>query len=140
MSDSNDEPKLRFLTRGNGLTPDYDAQARGIRRFHGWKHDPTKGPRFKDSITGEQKAHGGFEKQVRQIVEIPISNPHRNEYIRHLREGSLWPADSETAQLAGVPFDPTYGGEHDVDTPPAPAAAKAPVAPTHEAAHAAAAE
>lgn len=98
---------LRVLPRGTGRVPDYEAQESGIRKSVGWRHDRTLGPEFVDPSTNETRNHGGFVRHS-NIVTVP----HRVEYIRALREYSLWPADEETARAANVAFDATFGGEH----------------------------
>jgi hypothetical protein len=104
------EAKLRVLPRGKALVPNYEAQEGGVRRFHGWKHDASLGPSFVDESTKVMHHHGGFVKGVGEVVELPM----RGEYIRHLRDGDLWPADEPTARACGAKWDPTFGGEHDV--------------------------
>lgn len=109
---------LRFLAKGAGMTPNYAAQAGGIRCFHGYKFDSTLGPKvaMRDEFgrsTAEVRNHGAFVKSLGEIVTVDFFDQHRGEYIRHLRDGDLWPADEYTAQLAGVAFDPKFGGEHD---------------------------
>ena len=115
---------LRVLPRGTALVPDYEAFAHpaGIRRFHGWRHDPTLGDFVQEQVRTKWQPsgvrQGGFVKQDDQVVEVPDSAEMR----RHLRgderkaewNGDLWPADPETAALVGVPFDPTFGDEHPV--------------------------
>lgn len=144
MSNPNAEPMLRFLSKGTAFVQHYGAMKAGQRRFHGWEHKPNIGAEYEDG--GEKRRHGAFAKRLGHIIEVPMSDPHVTEYIRHLRDGDLWPADEYTAQFSGRPFDPTFGGEHDVPTPPDHAdvarevAGPAPEAPTHDAAHSAAAE
>jgi hypothetical protein len=109
--------KLRFLAKGTAMVPHYEAQKGNVRRFHGWKHDPTLGPKFKvlDHLgrpTEETKNHGGFVKQLGQIISVGIHSEFAGEYIRHLRDGDLWPADEYTARMAKVKFDPDFGAEH----------------------------
>lgn len=126
-----DVTKLRVLARGTGRVPDYQAQSAGIRRFHGWKHDPKLGPEFVDPVTKQKKNHGGYVRQS-DVVELPVTT----EYIRHLRVGDLWPADEATAQLVGRPFEPDFGGEHPSMAPEAkesPAPAHEEPAPVHDA-------
>ena len=108
---------LRFLARGTGMVPDYAAQAGGVRRFHGFVFDTSLGPKFQEKddlgrVTGRVAQHGAFVKQIGLVVEVPSSSRYLSEYIRHLRDGDLWPADEATAQWCGRPFDPLFGGEH----------------------------
>lgn len=102
---------LRFLPRGTALVPHYEQQEAGRRRFHGWKHDPTQGPSYLDPQTKQPRHHGAYVKQS-DVIAVPLSSRYLAEYLRHLREGDLWPADEATAQRAGVRFDATFGGEH----------------------------
>jgi len=111
------QQKLRFMAKGTAMVPHYESQAGGTRRFHGWKHDATLGPKFKmlDTLgreTGQTSHHGGFVKQLGQVVAVGVRSQFAAEYLRHLRDGDLWPGDAFTAQAAGVDFDPDYGGEH----------------------------
>lgn len=112
------QPPLKFLPRGTGMVTDYGQMRAGVRRFHGFKHDPTLGPKLplvddKGVPTGAVGNHGAFVKQLGEVVTVPFEDQHRGEYIRAMRDGDLWPADEYTAQLAGVAFDKTFGGEHD---------------------------
>jgi hypothetical protein len=109
--------KLRVLPRGTGMVPDYESQM--VRRFHGWRHDPTLGhdvpitkgmqPARDGSVTQKSGAFVKLEAtRPEHVIELPVTT----EYLRHLREGSLWPADEATAQEAQCPYDPAFGGEH----------------------------
>jgi len=125
------DQKLRVLARGTALVPKYEAQANRLNSFVGWSCQAI-GPEFVDPETRQPRRHAGFVKRVGEVVELPV----RAEYLRHLRDRDLWPADEATAQIACVPFDPKYGGEHDDKakaardsevaslTKPAPSAAK----------------
>lgn len=111
--------KLRFYARGYALVPDYHAQESGARRFHGWKHDPQQGPEFEGehrnpngAVERRKERHGGFVRQTGEVHSIPSNSPFLGEYIRHLRDGDLWPADAETAAFVGRQFDPEFEGEH----------------------------
>jgi hypothetical protein len=42
----------------------------------------------------------------------PTEVPLDGYFIKRLQKGELWPADTATAKIAGVPFDPTFGGEY----------------------------
>lgn len=110
------DPPLRVLPRGTALVQDYRSLIEtGTNRFHGWKWDGTLGPEFeyKDAKGETRKTrHGGRVKHVDQVVVILPDDPHRAEYLRHLRDGDLWAADEATAQAAGVPFEPEFLGEH----------------------------
>jgi hypothetical protein len=112
-------PPLKFLARGTGMVPNYEALMGSgrLRAFHGWTHDATLGGANVDfdvrgvpmSSSGNQ---GAFVKQLGKVIEIPFASPYRGEYLRHLRDGDLWPVDVYTAQLAGIKHDPKFGGEH----------------------------
>ena len=115
---------LRVLSRGTALVPDYEAlkhPTHSVRRFHGWRHDPSHGDLIPEQDgqgrwAPSDKRQGAFAKLHDEVVEVPDSA----EVRRHLRgdersaewDGDLWPADEETALFVDVPFDPTFGGEH----------------------------
>ena len=102
---------LRVLPRGTALVQDYAALLdTGTNRFHGWKWDAELGP-LGAGDDGSQH-HGGRVKLVDQVVEIPGSAAHRADYLKHLQNGDLWPADEATAQAAGIAHEPDFGGEH----------------------------
>ncbi len=112
------QPPLKFLPRGSGMVTDYTAMRSGIRRFHGYRHDATLGPKMplvdaQGVPTGAVGNHGAFVKQLGDVITVPFEDQHRGEYIRAMRDGDLWPADEYTSSLCGVPFDKTFGGEHD---------------------------
>lgn len=123
------EPKrLRFLSRGTALVPNYESAKSGVRRFHGWKHHTEIGidaPVVEDDgrpetdakgkPTGRTVRLGGFVKQLGQVTAVGIHSEFAGEYIRHLRDGDLWAADEFTARTARVKFDASFGGEHDDD-------------------------
>jgi hypothetical protein len=97
------DEKLRVYARGNAMVPNYEAQ--GARtggqpnRFHthGWE---ACGPKFHDVESGLVRRHIAWMKRVGEPIELPVTA----EYIKHLQWGDLYPADPETACLAGVPF------------------------------------
>lgn len=86
---------LSFFSRGTALVFDLEAHAAGVRRFVGRSYDSTVGA-----------AGGWVPKTEPQVV------PFRAEYVSACKAGDLWAADKETASDCGVPFDPSYGGEH----------------------------
>ncbi len=125
---------LRFLTRDKiedpfaetpkrqpRLVPHYGNETHPSRRapvFHGMHHDITAGPSFVDAVTKQRKNHGGFVKKVGHVIEIAADDPHVSEYMLHVRrDHDLWPADEATAAYCGVPFDPTFAGEHERTAP-----------------------
>jgi len=109
------DDKIRVLPRGTARVQDYGAlMGSGMNRFHGWTLDSTLGKPFTDPATRQPRRHAVYLKKlgVEAAVEISVDDPYYGEYVRHLRDGDLWPADLETAQRANVKFDPTFGDEH----------------------------
>jgi hypothetical protein len=113
--------KLRMMAVGgeNGgpLVPHYGAQAQGIRRYVGRRLDPSqgslfesreivKGPNGKPQLVTVTRRNAVFVPSAEPVMEVDETDPHVSEYIRHMRDGDLLPADAATAKLAGVPFDP----------------------------------
>jgi hypothetical protein len=99
-------PKATLLVRrkGTAMVQNYETGAQ-VRRFHGWKHDPTAGEEFSDpNDHGKVKAQGAF---VGHDADIAV--PNTVDYRRAVADGDLWPANQETAQECGVPFDSTFG-------------------------------
>ena len=94
---------LRVRRKGTAMVPHYETHPQ-VRRFHGWKFDPTLGEEFEHPETKSMVRAGGFGSHD-DVIEVPDTV----EYRRHLRDGDLWPADQDTAQAAGVPFDPSFG-------------------------------
>jgi len=117
---------------GGPLVPDYGAQAtQTMHRKVGRRLDPTKGLKFTSAeiVRGPngQEQHIEVERRHAVLVphpdeivfEYPVSGPFATEYLRHLRDGDLIPADQATAdagaQLGKSPinghectFDPTF--------------------------------
>lgn len=140
------------------LVPNYEAQkarasspaAFHVPVFHGIHNDSTSGREFVDPETKEKKRHLVLARKVAQEIVIPMTSEHLTEYVKHAKAHDLWPANEATAEYCGVPFDPKFGGEHDVAaTPQSPADAAvaaltgeahatepdhgtAPAAPSHE--------
>lgn len=112
-----DEP-----VRSLRMVPDLVAQKAGVRKFHGLRHDPKAGPEFTDPKTLQVKNHGGFVGLRGEVIALPITT----ENLRALRDGDFWAADEATARVAGVSFDPTFGGEHPPITPASAPKAEAP--------------
>lgn len=87
--------RLRFYARGQAQVTDPHAQERGVRRCIG--------RRWQEVLPG-------------RWAWVPTEKPQEVLYDHFLadaaRKGDLWPADKETADALGIPFDPTYGGEH----------------------------
>lgn len=110
---SND--KLRVLPRGTARVQNYGALlGAGVNHFHGWTLDRTIGKPFNDPDTKQPRRHAVYLKNlgIESVVEISLEDEHLGEYIKHLRDGDLWPADAASAAIAGVKFDPSFGGEH----------------------------
>lgn len=90
--------------------------------FHGWKHDSTLGNEYEDAELrtadrktgvvkpGPTRRDGAFVKHAPDVIVVP----NTVEYRRALVDKSLWPADQATAQIAGVPFDCTFGDEEEL--------------------------
>jgi hypothetical protein len=109
---------LRVLPRGTAKVQDYGALlGNRVNRFHGWQPNVDIGALFVDPDDKQQKRNLVHVKRVgvEHAIEISMSNPHVGEYIRHLRDGDLWPADQATATAIGLKFDPDFGDEHDED-------------------------
>jgi hypothetical protein len=53
----------------------------------------------------------GWERRAEPSL-VPCIGEFGNYYLQQLREEALWPADQATAQLAGVTFDPNFGGDY----------------------------
>lgn len=116
---------LRVLPRGKAMVPDYDVHHQ-IRRYHGWKHDPTLGGTEEviDEKTGKKTGAtvkaGAFVRIAAQTQDDVIELPKRREYLEAVAMGDFWPADEETAGAAApfargrppLEFDPEFGNEH----------------------------
>lgn len=116
--------KLRVLARGTAMVFDLERHEAGVRRFIGRKHDRTLGAVF------VERDHTGVDNQHRQggwpashHPREPDEVPYRAEYLFAIRDGDLWPADKATADICGVPFDPTFGGDYDGLEPSTPSVA-----------------
>jgi hypothetical protein len=109
------------------MVPHYETQEDSrVRRYHGCKIDGNIGPDVKE-LDDKGKETGRVLKQGAVVWHSDVFElPNRGEYLRHLRDKDLWPADEATASLAGVPFDPKYGGEHDIAPPSPPKPAPVP--------------
>jgi hypothetical protein len=102
---------LRVRRKGTAMVPHYEAHPQ-VRKFHGWKFDPTVGEEFEHPEHKQVMRAGGFVGH-----DLPIEVPDTVEYRRALRDGDLWPADQATAQAVGIPFDPTFGEKAEVEEP-----------------------
>jgi len=120
---------LKVLPKGDSKVQDYAALANRTHRFHGWEEKPMTGEVYQNPVTGKDAKHSTYVKKC-AVIELPVTT----EYLRAIKgdprsgaaSADLWPADQATAQLAGVPFDPDFGGEYpslsSTSTPSAPAA------------------
>jgi hypothetical protein len=102
---------LKLHARGTALCQDYEAMMQGVRRYIGWRHNPTLGQEFTDRGTGEKKMSGGWEKTGELVEKTFASVVLAHQYIHEIKHGALWAGDEETARLAGVKFDPSFGGD-----------------------------
>lgn len=91
---------LRVYARGEAMVCDHE------RLDHPTM--PTRGfvGRVFDRELADETNSGGW-RPILDPHEVPV----RAEYLMALLDKDLWPADEETAKRAGVPFDPTFGGE-----------------------------
>src|SRR4051794_32122943 len=84
---------LKVLARGTAMVHAHHRE--GVREYVGRTYDPALG------------AAGGWPPS-----STPVEIPMVGEFILAPRDGDLWAADEATAKVAGVPFDPKYGGEY----------------------------
>jgi hypothetical protein len=84
---------LRLRARGQALVTDYEAEDAGRR-----------------SYVGRKAVFDGADLVGFDVTDAVVEKPMRGEYLRALKKGDLFPADQATADLAGVDFDPTFGG------------------------------
>jgi hypothetical protein len=95
--------------QGGPMTPNYARQASGQRHYVGRKLDVTKGVKFNDieivrGPNGQaqhievERRHAVFVPHPDEVVfEYPLNGEHAAEYLKHLRDGDLIPADEFTA-------------------------------------------
>jgi len=83
---------LRVRARGTASVPNHEAEAAGVRRFVGRKYIEVEPGVWGFQPTGE-------------VEELPYSS----DYVKHVKDGELWPADKATAEACGVEFDATFG-------------------------------
>lgn len=107
---------LRVLARGTASAPIHSAHARGMSRFVGRVDDLELGTPFVAVDENGIKTPGIMPARVCSPVPTEFSQDadysEFTEQLLHLRQGDLWPADEATARMAGVPFDPMFGGEY----------------------------
>jgi len=109
---------LRLKARGAAMQPHFEAHGAGQRRYVGRSFDPSLGHAYLDEnknrlLTGGWPALAEGESFEFDSVTQPDANEHFYLYVAAVKDGSLWPADDETAQLCGVKWDPTFSGEFD---------------------------
>lgn len=110
------EKTLRVLARGTASAPIHSAHARGMARFVGRVDDLTLGTPYVSVDETGIKTPGIMPARVcspEPTSFVQSDDPSEfTEQILHLRQGDLWPADEATARMAGVAFDPLFGGEY----------------------------
>lgn len=107
---------LRVLARGTASAPIHSAHARGMARFVGRFDDFELGTPFVAVDDNGIKTPSIMPARVCSAVPTEFAQDadptEFTEQLLHLRQGDLWPADEATARMAGVPFDPEFGGEY----------------------------
>lgn len=100
--------KLSVRARGLASVPHFETLGTATRRFIGRKWDDGSQAWV---ATGEVEFVPTIPETMREYREL------WGEYRREVREGALWPADKETAEACGVPFDPKFGGADPAPSP-----------------------
>ncbi len=112
---------LRVLARGAASAPIHSAHARGMARFVGRIDDYELGTPFTVTDENGKKSQSIMPARVCSAEPTTFNQDDDSseftEQLIHLRQGDLWPFDAETARMAGVTFDPKYGGEYEKDGP-----------------------
>jgi hypothetical protein len=115
--------ELRVLARGDILALDvaYCRSSGGKLRFVGRKLHiaPTREElpagavvRERDPVEpGDTFYCEGWERRAEPSI-VPCVGEFGNYYVQQIREGAVWPSDAASAQIAGVTFDPTFGGDY----------------------------
>ena len=107
---------LRFVAvhgpNGGPMVPVYESLAVCRRQFVGRRLDPAQGKPFVHPDTKQPMRHAVFvaHEDDAAIHEVAIGSEFVQEYLRHIKDGDLLPADAFTAAKAGVGFDPTLAG------------------------------
>lgn len=66
---------------------------------------PGKDVREIDTVTGSPLRDVRVVGKVQgEVIDDGVTLPYHSHYIAKIKDGSLLPLDSETAQLAGVPL------------------------------------
>jgi len=112
---------LTVMARGNILVLDVEHAKSGGRRAYigrtivrAWdeKDLPPDCPRhlsYNEFLEpgNDRMPHSAFPSSG-NAVEVPNDSYHR----KAVAKGALWPADTATAVVCGVMFDPDFGGEY----------------------------
>lgn len=96
---------LSFFARGTDLVQDIDAMEAGVRRYIGRRSIDKDG-----KPTSVISLVAGWD-----VSKEPSVVPYHYDYVKAAKDGCLWPADKETADACGVPFDPKFGAESSPD-------------------------
>ena len=100
---------IRVLARGSAMVPDYGAASAIV---HGQSHRFI-GREWDESLAdGEHVAGGWRPLKEPTVIRQDANRAAFAEFIHALRSGDLWPADVDTARIAGCEFDPNFGGEY----------------------------
>lgn len=99
---------LRVLPRGTTMVPHLESLGHAAKRFVGHKFVASE----LEHIDGTWEHHGAVE----EVPSVPETDRAfvslLQEYVAHVRQGALWPADKSSADACGVKFDPSFGMEH----------------------------
>ncbi len=110
---------LRVLARGTASAPIHSAHAQGMSRFVGRIDDFDLGTPYIAVDDNGLKTAAVMPARVCSpdptSFDQAVDASEFTEQLRHLRQGDLWPFDEDTARMAGVAFDPSYGGEYAQD-------------------------
>lgn len=114
---------LRVLARGNILVLNVDhAKAQhthGQRSYVGrsvvraWSLDglPKDCPRHEQYNEFLANGEGKIPHSAYPSTGVAVEVSNDSYYRKLVAKGALWPADKETADICGVEFDPSFGGE-----------------------------
>lgn len=89
--------RLRFYALPHAMVQDFERLDAGIKKFLGWKHVQKAPPA--DPTNPEDPGQWAFDF-TGELAEVP----NQAEYRKACKEGSLVPADAETAQACNVEF------------------------------------
>lgn len=117
-------PTIKVRARGNALVSDFKQLFNGVKKYVGWKHDPTLGVdvEIMNEQGQKQKVRQGGFVRLEEDVELDVSDPEiALEYRKALAQKDLWPADEACAAFANaggfaekvggeaIKFDPHFG-------------------------------